>query len=326
MNDPVTLVAIVNSFNRLSLLQQGFPTLITALKTLPQPTAVVVFDAGSSDGSQAWIEQFQAQAAPIPIHLIGPEGDNSFSTGINVACAFAAQTYPQAEWYFLFETDNFLTHSNPLQPAIQLLQAHPQVAAIGYTATKHSGESAGYGSNFPSLAQYLAGDAVAHRLTWDRPRPHWQSWQGITWGTCDIVFTSPMLIRRTAWEATQGLDAETFPFSDCDLDWCWRLQKSGWQVGVISTQGVIHDNQQTLSSWSSQRVLHLHQARQKLIVRHRGNWIRWLSPLLVLRHGLELLVLLLLMPRLRDPKATLLKRWWLFRTAFQGYQALNVSP
>ncbi|HTW42715.1 MAG TPA: glycosyltransferase family 2 protein [Solirubrobacteraceae bacterium] len=104
--------------------------------------------------------------------------------------------------------------------------------------------------------------------------PEWQAWQaavlrdeerinssggvvhylGIGWaGDCDrelsalpqrdreIAFPSgaAMVVRRTAWLATGGLDREYFMYGE-DLDLGLRLWLAGWRVGVVPSARVIH--------------------------------------------------------------------------------------
>lgn len=319
----IKLVAIVNSFNRLSLLQLGFPSLVAALKSYPFSSAVVVFEAGSNDGSQDWLRQFCQQNVDIVIEVVypSPGQDTSFSTGVNVACEYAVTKYPDLEWYFLFETDNWIANVEPILLATQLLKDQEKLAAAGFTVLKHSGHPTGYGCSFPTIWQFLIGQQLTYLLQLENPKhKEWKWFQNTRWTTCDVVYTSPLLVKRTAWEQTQGLDATVFPFSDCDIDWSWRLHKLGWQTAVLDVQGVVHDNKQELSSWSSTRVIHFHRARFQLLLRHVGKWVKWLKPVLLVRHSLEFLILLLLLFRLKYPKNSLKKRLILLKSVFNDYE------
>src|SRR5262249_34593297 len=119
----------------------------------------------------------------------------------------------------------------------------------------------------------------------------WQLSDGIRWRTCDVVFTSPLLIRREAWEQSHGFDAAAFPFSDGDLDWAWRCAGLGWKMAVIASDDVIHDNLERLSAWSANRVVDFHRSRLRLLKRHRGKHIALVKPLLFARHCLEAMIL-----------------------------------
>jgi GT2 family glycosyltransferase len=316
----VKLVAIVNSFNRLSLMQEGLPTLVSALKESDLPAAIVIFDAGSTDGSIEWIEEF-AQSAGIRIELIIPEpgDDTSFSGGINRATRYAQELFPQVEYYFFFETDNSIASAEPLKNALRLLNSISYLAAVGFTVTKHSGDAAGVGCSFPTIGQFVLGQHLTCIMHLDHPiKNSWRLEDDITWTICDVVFTSPLVVRCTAWEKSRGLDAREFPFSDCDVDWAWRIAKLGWKIAVIEAQGVIHDNRETLSEWSGKRVIHFHQARMKLLNRHARD-LSSFKTLLFARHLMEYLLLqgLRLAGKASPEKVELRKQ--LMRSVFNDY-------
>ena len=171
---------------------------------------------------------------------------------------------------------------------------------------------------FPTAISLVLGQNLAMR--WDLYHPNESSWQvtnGIRWRTCDIVFTSPLLVRREAWEQSGGFDTESFPFSDSDLDWAWRCAKAGWEMGVIASDGVIHDNMKQTSPGSANRVIDFHRSRLRLLKRHRGNHVALIKPILFLRHGLELAALAVA----GDPasKEKLTKRRQLMRTVWTDY-------
>ena len=317
------LVAIVNSYNRLSLMRLGLPSLIQALQSCPFRSAVVIFDAGSNDGSKEWLKEFFQQNPDISIDLIFPASgqDTSFSAGVNRACEYAAKKYPDLKWYFLFETDNWIANAEPILKARSLLKTQLRLAAAGFTVTKHSRERAGFGCSFPTVWQFIMGQQLTHWLKLDRPRiERWEGFNDMSWTSCDVIYTSPLLVRRSAWEESRGLDTVMFPFSDCDIDWAWRVNKLGWKLGVLKTEGVVHDNQQALSAWSDNRVIHFHRARLQLLLKHKGVWVKLIKPVLFIRHCLEFFLLLVMYLCLKDPKKSLKKRQLLIKSVFKNYE------
>ncbi len=292
------------------------------MKACNYETAIVVFDAGSTDGSVEWVRDF-ARQSDIKVEVLIPEegADTSFSGGINAATKYAAEKFPQLEYYFFFETDNFIASSDPIRKGIRLLDTVGYLAATGFTVTKHSGAKAGIGCSFPTVQQLVLGQHVTCLLHLDQPiRNQWWQDQDIVWTTCDAVFTSPLLARRTAWEKSEGLDARQFPFSDCDVDWAWRLAKLGWKIAVIQAEGVVHDNREALSQWSAQRVIHFHRARMKLLNRHVGSKVAAAKPLLFIRHAMEYVLLRLLNLAGRAGKEKIELRSQLMRTVFNDYK------
>ncbi len=333
-NEKIELVAIVNSFNRRPLLQKAIESLTRALRTAPFGSAIIVFDAGSTDGSKEFLETWRNQNPADNLIILNPASDeivgeadsfpnkqpNSFSDGVNAGCAAALAQFPDSEWLFLYETDNWIADVDPLLQAISLLKAHPQLGAAGFTVRLHSGQPCGYGMRFPSYHSLVLGQNLTAR--WDLLRPNdspWEETQGIRWRLCDVVFTSPLLIRRTAWERTAGLDAKSFPFSDSDVDWAWRAAKLGWKMAVVATDGVLHDNLQQTSAWSANRVIDFHKSRLRVLKRHRGASAELLKPLLFGRHAIEAAILASRSRHDPNAKQKFAKRKQMLRSVWQGY-------
>jgi GT2 family glycosyltransferase len=320
---PVRLVAIVNSFNRRSLLEGSLTSLAAALRRSPFRSAIVVYEAGSTDGSIEWLEQYRGVFAEPEISILPAASgeDSSFAAGVNAGCRHAIARYPELQFLFLFETDNRIEGSEPIVLAARLLEAQAGLGAAGFTVTKRSGRPAGYGCSFPTAAQFLLGQQLTTLVGLDRPR--WKAeppFEGYRWGRCDVVYTSPLLVKRAAWEQTGGFDAASFPFSDSDLDWCGRAHRNGWELAVLEMKGVIHDNQWQASAWSSRRVLSFHRARLLLLDRHRHAPVLLLKVGLLVRHLLEFAALALASPLLSNPGEPLRKRWILIASVMRGYQ------
>jgi O-antigen biosynthesis protein len=55
----------------------------------------------------------------------------------------------------------------------------------------------------------------------------------------DAISGSFMMIRRTVYEEVGGLDETFFMYGE-DLDWCYRIQKSGWKIFYIAGTQIIH--------------------------------------------------------------------------------------
>jgi GT2 family glycosyltransferase len=315
------MAAVVSSFNRKNLLAIGMPALYAALRQCDFASVIIVYDAGSTDGSKEFVEAFATDSDKVSVELIcaGIDEDSSFSAGVNQAARLAAGKFPELEYLMLFETDNWIAGPEPIWLACQLLSKQKRVAAVGFTVSNHEGTKIGYGTSFPKLWQFVLGQNLTYIFRLDTPRQIWTDFKGKRWTTCDVVFTSPILIRKTAWFESDGFDQIHFPFSDCDTDWSYRLSKLGWQLAVLDVDGVVHDNQQQLSAWSANRAKQFHQARYKLFRLRFGSFVDLLKPLLFLRHGFECVCLFILVALGKRHKSMLQARKKLLLTCFQGY-------
>jgi GT2 family glycosyltransferase len=324
---PVEFVAVINSFNRRTLLEKALASLTCALRTAPFGSAIVVFDAGSKDGSVEFLRSWQDLNAGDNLVLVESAGtDASFSEGVNRASAAGLDRFPECRWLFLFETDNWVQTSEPLEHAVRLLEQETRLAAAGFTVKRHSGQFCGYGMSFPTALSLTLGLNLSVRWNLDRPNDSpWNVTDDFRWRMCDVVFTSPLLIRRQAWLQTGGLDPERFPFSETDVDWAWRCAESGWKMAVIESEQVVHDNLQQASSWSANRVIEFHRSRLRLLKRHRGEWIGLIKPFLFVRHCIESLLLTFRKTTDAAASSKLEKRKQMLRTVWNDYLPKNAG-
>jgi len=313
---------IVNSYNRAALLKQSLESIARNLIDTRMDVSVVIFDAGSTDGSREIIEAFRHTSSHGKVHVIYslPGEDSSFAAGLNRACAARLAT-GEVDYFFTFETDNFMDGPEPLLRAIALLETRPEIAAVGFTVRRRNGSATGFGERFPGVLSFLVGQQFAHTLHLDAPRVAWQTETNPIgrFAYADVVFTSPLLIRSTVWTDLGGMDAGAFPFSDSDLDLAFRICKVGKRMAVLEEDRVYHDNLGQASEWSAARTLRFHQARYLLLSRHRTRMIGLLKPLLFARHLLEYLLLLTSTAARHDHKPQLRLR--LLRGVWSGYQA-----
>lgn len=323
----VELAVVINSLNRLPLLREALGALTDALRIENVPAGIIVYEAGSTDGSREWLENWRREHPGDRLEIVtpAPGAGTSFSDGVNAGCAAAWQRFPATRYLLLYETDNWIAGPEPLRQALALLEAQPELATAGWTLRKHAGSlgGVGYGMCFPTVPALAAGSNLCLRLGLDGPNETpWQETQGVRWRTCDVLFTSPLLVRRAVWEKSGGLDAAAFPFGDCDLDWAWRVHKLGLGTqAVIQSDAVVHDNRAQASAWSENRVVDLHRARLRLLRRHRGQWIGLVKPLLFARHAVES-ALLLVAAGLGRPhaKRKLAKRLEMLRGVWRDYR------
>lgn len=318
------LVVIINSYNRMSLLKEALPSIEKTLLNTPVQSSIIVFEAGSTDGSRQYIEKY-AETSNVGILCITPPPHlpNTFSDGCNYAVEHAARTFSNLKWCFLYETDNYISNHHALSSALSVIEDKESMAAIGFTVEKFEGSKAGYGQKFPGIFSFLLGQQLTQILKLLEPRPQWVKENDQRWSYCDIVYTSPLLIRYAAWKQVSGMDSINFPFSDSDNDWCWRLFKNGWKCAVLDAHGVVHDNRTLTSSWSSTRTLDFHRARFKLLKKHKGNVVTLIKPLLALRHLSELLILGLGMIAGRKKSENLVARLSLIKRVMMNYSQIS---
>tara|TARA_R110000868_G_scaffold8774_13_gene44948 strand:+ start:83 stop:1054 length:972 start_codon:yes stop_codon:yes gene_type:complete len=286
------IAIIINSFNRLSLLKDGLSALVSWLPNsfFNDKCVIVIYDAGSTDGTIEWVN-LNKTTMKIPIKLILPNAgeDTSFAAGLNAGVAYANEIMPDLKYLLFYETDNQILSEKPLLGALKQIQTNKDLAACGFTVRYHNGLTAGVGMPFPKIINFVLGPRLVHAFNLEAISYSWEKVNEIQFSEVDVVFTSPLLVKLEVWLESNGLDAETFPFSDCDIDWAMRLRLLGYKMGVIKTDNVIHDNCQETSSWSKTRSQHLHRARLRYFLRYYPKMIYLVWPhFLLVRHFFEL--------------------------------------
>jgi GT2 family glycosyltransferase len=318
------IAIIINSFNRITLLKDC----LSALSWIPHSElnhrcVIVVYDAGSSDGSIQWLAK-KVGTFGIPLEVIVPAKgeDTSFSAGLNAGVEVAIKKYRSLKYLLFYETDNQILEAKPLLSALEQIEMRKGLAACGFTVSRHDGTSAGVGQPFPTLLNFALGKNLVHRFQLEAIRYNWQTNIGeAEFSSVDVVYTSPLLVRVDAWNESGGLDAKLFPFSDCDVDWARRLKKLNWRMGVIRTHAVIHDNLEAISAWSKSRAIQNHRGRLRYFRRHRPLAVFIIWPfLLLIRHLMELISTLFLVKE-RERRNRLSNQYFnLLRSSLRDYR------
>jgi GT2 family glycosyltransferase len=286
---------VINSFNRASLLKECLEVLSEWVEksAVKERYVVVVYDAGSTDGSIEWLQTgIGSLSLKIEVLIAKPGDDTSFAAGVNAGVAHAKSVFPSLKYILLYETDNQILEEKPVLQAVKQLEDNEWLGACGFTVRKHDGKPAGVGTPFPTLINFALGKQLVSKFQLEAIPYKWQTTaDGVEFSEVDIVYTSPLVIKLTAWDESKGLDSQMFPFSDCDLDWAKRMRDLGWRMGVIRSDAVIHDNKQALSAWSRTRSKQYHRGRLRYFLRHRPKSIYFVFPaVLMLRHTIELAI------------------------------------
>lgn len=293
MNE-IEIAFIINSFNRYALLKEAINVLAIWVphSEFANKCGIVVFDAGSTDGSVEWLTG-NADNLPLPIFLIRPSQneDSSFSAGLNKGVSFAGSNFKNLKYLVFYETDNQITSAFALAGAIKMLQKHSDLAACGFTVRKHNGLPAGTGMPFLKVRNFILGKNLVSKFQLEAIKYKWSHEENnLLFSYVDVVFTSPLVVKIDIWKKSGGLDAKLFPFATCDIDWAKRLSDLGFKMGVIKSNDAIHDNLEDWSSWSKNRALNTHRGNLRYVKRHHPYkfYVAWPLPLLI-RHLFEYL-------------------------------------
>jgi GT2 family glycosyltransferase len=205
----------------------------TCLETVlsDTPSEVMVVDNASSDGS---VEMVQANYPEVLLHA------NKANVGYGRA-ANQAITCCAAKYILLLNADTLL-QSGALLALSRYLDLNSQVAVVGPRLVDPQGKQQHSWYPFPTPVNTLVHMSVLSRLIgyvpilrnrycYTTPLMHPRA---VPW-----VHGAALAIRRQAFEMIGGFDEAFFMYSE-EVDLCFRLNATGWQIHFAPVTTVVH--------------------------------------------------------------------------------------
>lgn len=199
------------------------------------PGHVWVIDAESTDGSVAALHESSAPAKKAlaeSIHILAVP-----NTGFAAGCNRGVQE-TNSSLILLLNPDAVLL-PGALAALTMTIGAEPRAGIVGALILDPDGtvQSDSYG-RFPTLARVLAKHlrrAAVRPLAKSRRSPK----QPMSTAQVDWVTGATMLVRRAAIAEVGPMDEGFFLYYE-DVDWCHRMNDSGWKVMLEPTARVLH--------------------------------------------------------------------------------------
>ncbi|HWZ87919.1 MAG TPA: glycosyltransferase family 2 protein [Polyangiaceae bacterium] len=138
--------------------------------------------------------------------------------------------------YIILLNNDTIQIENALGKAVQYMDQHPDVGALGITHLNNDAER----SYQPSFFEFprpwadvkaLLGSSAPQGVT---AAPDYATEKDVDW-----VVGSFLLMRRACYEDVGELD-ERFFIYDEDVDWCFRARRAGWKVRYWPGAKMIH--------------------------------------------------------------------------------------
>ncbi len=282
---PKTAVVILN-WNGKELLKRFLPGVI---KHTPGEVDIVVADNGSDDHSLEYL----AKHFPL-VRTIALEKNHGFAGGYN-----RALRQVDADYYVLLNSD-MEVGEHWLEPCIELLENHPEVAACQPKIRslekreyfEHAGAAGGFVDHFgfPFCMGRIFSDI-------ERDDGQYDDAGRVFWATGAAMF-----IRAAAFNGAGGFDDRFFAHME-EIDLCWRLQNSGYHIMSCPRSVVYHLGGGSLPA-SSPRKTYLN-FRNSLWMLAKNMPARHFYPRMALRFALDVIAALkfLMQGHIRDSLA-----------------------
>ena len=198
------------------------------------PTEVIVVNVPSNDGTEQLIEKLQRESHPfISFKLLeAPEFSISGLRNRGIRKAMG-------NFILLMDTDLTLD-PQALQNAMAFMVSHPSVGVAGFNLYHEDGSNQFNGRTFPTPLTILARRSPLGKIFPGIERRHLYYDRDQNKNLeVDWVSGATMLIRREVIEKVGLLD-ERFRYGFEDVDFCYRVKKSGWKIYVIANATGIH--------------------------------------------------------------------------------------
>jgi hypothetical protein len=209
-----TAAVVILTYNSRAFLDEC----LDSLRALTTPADVIVADNASTDGTAADLRERHPH-----VRLLALGGNWGFAGGYNRALAQV-----EAEWFVLLNPDARLA-PNWLEVLLRFAADHPAAVILGGKLLFPGGrvlQSAGAQITDAGTA-FEIGWGQADHGQYDEPR------------RTAAIPGAALLIRRAAWQALGGFDADYFAYLE-DVDLCWRAWLAGHEVWYVPEAEAFH--------------------------------------------------------------------------------------
>ena len=254
-------VAILN-YNGLQHLKTFLPTVCAQLGHY----RIAVIDNGSTDSSLDYLRKHHPE-----VEIVQLDKNYGFAEGYNLGLK-----HIDAEYYFLLNSDVYID-SDILNPLLQYLQRHPDVAAVqpkvrSYRQKTHFEYAGACGGwidllGYPFCRGRLLDTVEEDRGQYDDPIE-------IFWAT-----GAAMLIRAELFHKIGGFDPWFFAHQE-EIDLCWRLKRAGYAICVEPSTTIYHLGGGTLNYTNPTKTLfNFRNSLASLIKNTSLAGLLWKAPL-----------------------------------------------
>ena len=222
-----TLAIVILNYNGQPFLAKFLPSILANADGHP----VYVADSASTDASVSFVK------STFPtVRVIELPHNEGYAGGYNLALEHIRTQYGGATYYVLPNSDIEAT-PGWLSPMLKLLESNPVIAACQPKIRSYSQpelfEHAGAAGGFVDWLGYVfcRGRVFA---TFEKDTGQYNNNQRVFWATGACLF-----VRSEIFHQVEDFDASFFAHME-EIDWCWRVQRLGYEVWACGESTVYH--------------------------------------------------------------------------------------
>lgn len=272
---------------------------------------LIAVDNASPDGSAAMLRRLLPGA-----ELIANEANLGFAAGCNRAWPLVRSPY------WMLVNPDVEADAAGIERLVEWMDEHPNVGLASPRLRGPDGDEIRVARAQASLLRPLVRALRLHRLLPGRLRSRWALPGEL--GTVEIFdgwVPGAALIARTEAVAEVGpLDESLFMYGE-DREWCWRMSRAGWGVGVCNEVELVHGHGSSArATWSDRERMRREVAGQLgAVLRMHGRF--WAT-------GFALIAGIVTLAELLDPRhgesrnARCLRGWLFLRNCLGAGRGL----
>jgi GT2 family glycosyltransferase len=192
---------------------------------------VIAVDNASPDGSAALLRRLMSG-----VEVISNAGNLGFAAGCNRAWPAVKSRY------WMLVNPDVEADTAGIERLVRWMNGHPSVGLASPRLRGHDGREMPVARPHDSLWRPPVEALRLHKLLPQRLRSRWLlSGRRSTPEIVDGWVPGAALIARVeAVDAVGPLDESQFMYGE-DREWCWRMSKAGWDIGVCQDVAFAHD-------------------------------------------------------------------------------------
>lgn len=226
------LAIVILNYNGRDFLTRFLPSVLQHADGFP----VYVADNASTDDSVAYLREQVPQ-----VRVVRLPTNEGYAGGYN-----SALSQIDADYYCLLNSDVAVS-SGWIQPVLDLLEANPKAVACQPKIRSYAQpELFEYAGGAGGYLDWLGFACCRGRLfdTLEADTGQYDDDRRVFWASGACLF-----VRASVFHQTGGFDAAFFAHME-EIDWCWRVQRLGYEVWTCGSSVVYHVGAGTLAKTS----------------------------------------------------------------------------
>lgn len=219
-----TLTIIIVNWNNKKILQDCLESIYNT--QINYSYEIIVVDNNSEDGSVEIIKN-----KFVDVTLIENNKNYGFAKANNQAIKIA-----KTEHILLLNNDTVITQNDCFSNMVRFMQENSRVGVLGCKLLYSDGTLQSLGGKYPSAWEVFKNQILfiktLKRFTKNKKKDN-------VLKRVDCVSGACLLTRREVFEKVGMLKEDYFMYGE-DIEFCYRVHKAGWEIGVLTDESIIH--------------------------------------------------------------------------------------